>query len=96
MLKYITLATEKDDFRITALITSKIKEPIKFEHPSFQFVIDGKETDCWDSEEYLVKEVYPYLKNEVESDEFDDLFSNYKEELLDLFEEAFELGVLKR
>ncbi len=76
MFKYITLATEKE------------------EYPSFDIMIDGEVVESWDSLPYLIEEVYPYLKGEKMDDVLDDKLSYYKVELLEMFEEAFSLGIL--
>lgn len=96
MYKSITIATEQEEFKVSALIISKGKEPLKFDFPSFDILIDGAVVESWDSVPYLIEEVYPYLKGEREDEDLDDKLSFFKEELLEVFEEAFHLGILKQ
>ncbi len=96
MFKYITLSTDKDEFRVSSLIVSKKDEKLKFDMPSLEILIDGEVTESWNSEPYLIEEVYPYLKGEKENEELDEIFSTYKEEILEIFEEAFSLGIFTK
>lgn len=53
---------------------------------------DGQEV--WDDEQYLVKELYPYLNSDDSHEEFDLLFGDRKAEMLEMFDEALKLGFL--
>jgi len=70
--------------------------------PSFNINIDSELVECWDNEDYLINILYPYLSGKLddltenEIVEFDSMFSCFKDELLRLFEKAFEMGLLKR
>lgn len=85
MVQSYTISNDDDTFRLSALV-----EDGKYYWPYLVFMNDGIEVDMWDNEDYLFKELYPYLNGVVNRD-----FSFSEEEikdLLEMFNTAIDLG----
>lgn len=107
MFSYYTISTDDDQMQLSALVD--IKDYTKYHMPSL--TLSKELNISWDSEPYLVTKVYPYLKNDLINleksciadginfeeviQEFDGIFSSYKSELLEMFDMAFSIGLLK-
>lgn len=91
MTKYTTITTDDECYSLSALIIDN-----EYVMPSLAFKIDGEEIDSWDSEEYLYKEVYPYLLGLNDDDDLEDTFSNVKKRVLEIFEEAIRMGFFNK
>jgi len=93
MFSYTAFETDDGAFRLSAN-----KDNFKFYMPSLFIIADGKIIDEFDSISYLKNIMFKYLKDDLEfidDETLDDLessFSNYKEELLEMFNEADKLG----
>ena len=88
MFKYTTVATNDDQFKLSA----NLNKDNKFYMPSL-IIVDGDNAELFcDNETYLMETVYPYLKGDALNDEFDSYFSNNREDLLSVFEEAIKIG----
>lgn len=98
MRKYITLTTEDGNYTISAFI----EKEGTYIYPSFNIKEHTENGEIWDNEKYLINILYPKLKKYKELKE--NLEIELKEiieessilEILDLFEEAFKIGVLKK
>lgn len=97
---YTAIHTEDNVYEFSALIGEK-----GYECPSFQ--IDGQK-DLWDNPDYLLNEVWPYLKQSEKftstywerTDSFGDPFDpiipdDRVEELLSIFNKGVALGFLR-
>lgn len=91
MTKYTTITTDDECYSLSALIIDN-----EYIMPSLSFEIEGTESDMWDSEEYLYKEVYPYLLGLNDDDELEHTFSNVKKQVLEIFEEAIRMGFFNK
>lgn len=91
MTKYTTITTDDECYSLSALIIDN-----EYIMPSLQFKYLGDEIDYWDNEEYLYKEVYPYLLGLNDDDELEDTFSNVKKQVLEIFEEAIRMGFFNK
>ncbi len=92
MNKWTTISTEDDSYQISAIFD----KDGSYTMPSLAFKLDGVETELWDSEDYLLGIVYPYLKGKLISTEMDEYFSNVKEDVLEIFEEAIRMKMFGR
>lgn len=95
MFSYTTFETDDQSFKLSALLM-----PEGYVMPSFYNIIDDEIVDEIDSLEYLRDVVIGYLKEELPHDHeewqyCEDTFSNFKEELLEIFNAAEKLGFFK-
>lgn len=79
---------------------SALLMPEGYVMPSFYNIIDGEILAEVDNMGYLTAVIFKYLKNELLEDNeewqyCDDTFSNFKEELLEIFNAAEKLGFFK-
>lgn len=81
MWKSMELHTDDEAFTLGTIFGS----------PAMTWLEVDKDT-TWDNVEYLIEEVWPYLKGERIDKELDALFCGNKEELLEMFNEAEKLG----
>jgi len=92
MIKYTTITTEDECYSLSALIINN-----EYTMPSLTFKLDGQEVDSWDNEEYLYRELYPYLLGlNDDYDGLDNIFSNVKKQVLEIFEEAIRMGFFNK
>jgi len=100
MIVYKAIETDDGVFRLSDSVENE-----KFiEMPDFTITKDHKEVDYYDSPYFLLNAVYPYLQNKSNDISKDFLkqdiegmekyLKNDKEELLEIFEEAFRIGML--
>jgi hypothetical protein len=87
---YTTILTDDEDYELSAIMVDG-----KYVMPTLQVNSLFTGIDSWDNEEYLVKQVYPYLKTGEPCDDLDDVFSEVREDVLALFDKAIELGFFK-
>lgn len=99
MFKHITIQTEDNKYSISALINKNGD----YVMPSFNIKENTDNQEIWDNDTYLIEELYPKLVQYKESTEriFELLDIEVIPEsdildILELFEEAFKIGVLKR
>lgn len=87
MIKWTTISTDDGFCNLSALLERDVYFGV-----SLNF--NDSDRDIWDNERYLVYELLPYLKGEVGAydDKFNEIFGNRKEEVLEIFEEAIEMG----
>jgi len=100
MFKYITIKADTNNCEISALID----ENNNYYSPSFSFKNHWNKTQIWDNEKYLIDVFYPKLINyknrkeeilkELKLEEFEDDY--FIQECLEIFEEAFKIGIFKR
>lgn len=93
MVKYTVITDDSESYEFRALLN----DDGNYEYPHLAFKVDGELTDLWDKDSYLIETLLPYLKGAMEENheafnELEDLFSNTKEGVLELFEEAIKLG----
>lgn len=94
MIKYLTISTDCGIYKLSA-----IEYRGEYVFASLQIGRDSDSTtEYWDNDSFLVEKLYPYLKGEIEApiQEVEDVFSNSKEKVLEIFEEAFKAGILNR
>lgn len=87
MFKYTTIATDDGGFELSSLLDED------YHDTSFTIKIDNEVVELWDNMEFLQNDLYHYLNGE-HNDYLDDILSNYKEELLEMFDEAFKMRML--
>jgi len=90
MFKLTMICTNDHAYELNALLTNN-----EYHDVSLEFYIDDENIDTWDNEDYLINDVYPYLKGEKQDDELDDIFSNVKNDVLEIFEEAIRMKFFK-
>lgn len=86
MIAYTTIATDDESYSLSALISKD-----GYTAPSLTIVEDGHELECWDNVDYLIGELYHYLKT-GEGDELNYYFRDVREDVLAIFDQAFDLG----
>ena len=86
MFKTMIISTEDGTFKLSALLYGD-----KYRIPFLEILVDDEST-VWDNTDYLVGELFKYLRSEVKSDELDGLLLSHKKELFEIFIEAFALG----
>lgn len=87
MVIYTTIATDDESYILSALI-----EKGMYTMPSLKFMLNGVESDLWDNEDYLINDVYNYLKTGEGSGKLVETFSYVREEVLELFNAAINMG----
>lgn len=89
MIAYTTIATDDESYSLSALISK-----YGYTAPSFTIVEDGHELECWDNVDYLIGELYHYLKT-GEGDELNYYFRDVREDVLAIFNTGIALGFFK-
>lgn len=96
MIKYLTLATDDGSYKIETVFLNNGTRVT-----AFSILLDGKVVDIWDHEGYLINNLYPYLSDDIDNmhdkdeyDDFEDEFSNVKEDIKELFDEAIKLKLI--
>lgn len=89
ILKYITISTLDERYRISALI-----EEDKYVMPSLECTIEGESQWCWDNEKFLIDNLVPILRGERGFKEVEnDLPIEDFKDVLELFEEAIKMKI---
>ena len=88
MNKYTVIATEGGEYNISALL----EDDGSYTMASFNFGSADQANDVWDNTNFLYNTFYPYLLGKKDDKQLSKMFSGYKEELRELFEEAEKLG----
>ncbi|MAX51473.1 MAG: hypothetical protein CMH22_05795 [Methylophaga sp.] len=93
MFKYTDIVSDCDTYHLSA----NINEKEEFYMPGLAFYEEGVCGDIWDNGEYLLNELYPFLKNEVANKELSSIFTTeeIKVELVEMFDEAIRIGMFK-
>lgn len=91
MFSYTTFETDDSSFKLSAIIYNGTHSM-----PSLYHVMNGSIHDEVNSIDYLL-EIYKYLSDapDIDSDlieDFESIYSSYKQELLEMFNEANKLG----
>lgn len=103
MHRTIEIKTEDDVFGISALVDIDENGGLLYDMPCFTIYDENHNNDIyeiWDNESYLNK-FYKYLINDhrdLTKDEisnFDMSFSSFREELTEIFIDAYRIGILK-
>ena len=81
-----TISTEDGQFKLTSF-----EENGRYIN-TYLGIGDVEPVTYWDNTRYLYDTLYPYLRNEGSSDTDFDLFDDYTEEVLEMFNLANELG----
>jgi hypothetical protein len=77
------ISTDDSNFSLDALYN-----PTKDAYEMVSLTIyndDCTINEIWDNSEYLINTIYPYLLGNIEDLELDKIISNYKKELLEIF-----------
>lgn len=91
MFKYLTISDDNGFYELSANI---YKDKEGYDFVGFAFG-ENEPRELWDNVDYLRETLYPWLKGEIEDDElYKDIPEEDKEIVLELFEEAFKLGML--
>jgi hypothetical protein len=95
MIKYITIATDDDSYRLESIYDESKDNNLGL---NLSFVIDNKIIDILDAEDFLINRLYPYLCGKDIEDEYifdmlEDKFSNVKEDVKELFDEAIRINL---
>ena len=94
MFKYITISTDGEEYKITALIDKKGD----YICPSLESKEKNNEGFYWDNDKFLEQTLYPTLEKMQFHQNcilFDKIPSEDCQILLELFKEAIELGIFK-
>lgn len=95
MFSYTTFETDDSSFKLSAIIYNGTHSM-----PSLYHMMNGSIHDEVDSIDYLL-EIYKYLKDDLKTDpnlieDFESIYSSYKQELLEMFNEANKLGFFNK